>query len=250
MSRASRKALDLLGQRLIQDPVDIADLRMLSAYRNEIREHTEQTLLIIRAFALARRYPVTDRPEKSLPSIRRKLRDTTIGLGDMDDLVGVRVTVPDRKAQSNSQNAISKMLPDTRWIDRRASPSSGYRALHAIRREEGYPVEIQIRTRLQDAWANLSESLADRLHDQSIKYGGGPPELRELLDGTSGLIQEFELLEANTELESIATPNHLPNLEIDDLREFVSALSRRVTTLDGFRTTLAEHISNLERAYT
>ena len=35
--------------------------------------------------------------------------------------------------------------------------ASGYRALHVIVRREGYPIEVQLRSVLQDAWANQVE---------------------------------------------------------------------------------------------
>ena len=55
-------------------------------------------------------------------------------------------------------------------------------------------VEIQVRTLLQHLWANLSEKLADMV-DPAVKYGGGPANVRELLDGISREIWEMESLE-------------------------------------------------------
>jgi hypothetical protein len=49
---------------------------------------------------------------------------------------------------------------------------------------QGRPVEVQVRTILEDAWANASESLANSV-DPDIKYGGGPPGAREILDNAS-----------------------------------------------------------------
>jgi hypothetical protein len=41
--------------------------------------------------------------------------------------------------------------------------------------ESGLPVEVQIRTELQDLWAQVFERLADRW-GRSIRYGGEPDE--------------------------------------------------------------------------
>ena len=64
--------------------------------------------------------------------------------------------------------------------DLRVHPSHGYRAVHIIVRIDGLPIEIQVRTRLQDSWAQLSEVLSDKI-ERSLKYGGGPAGFRESL---------------------------------------------------------------------
>jgi len=49
-------------------------------------------------------------------------------------------------------------MQDTGWFsdvkldDRRAKPSHGYRAVHLITKVAAKPVEIQVRTELQDGW--------------------------------------------------------------------------------------------------
>lgn len=58
-------------------------------------------------------------------------------------------------------------------IDRRAEPSSGYRAMHVIVFPDGLPVEVQVRTELQDLWAQAFERLGDRW-GRAIRYGGAP----------------------------------------------------------------------------
>jgi ppGpp synthetase/RelA/SpoT-type nucleotidyltranferase len=80
---------------------------------------------------------------------------------------------------------------DATVIDRRVKPSNGYRAVHVVVREVGLPVEVQVRTDLQHVWAESSEKLADAFGSQ-LKYGGGPKEIRELLDDFSKMIGDFE----------------------------------------------------------
>jgi ppGpp synthetase/RelA/SpoT-type nucleotidyltranferase len=52
-------------------------------------------------------------------------------------------------------------------------------------------VEIQVRTRLQHVWAELSEKLADQLGNE-VKYGGGPALIKQLLDQSSQLVARAE----------------------------------------------------------
>jgi hypothetical protein len=72
-------------------------------------------------------------------------------------------------------------------VDRRRVPTHGYRAVHVIVFPEGIPVEIQVRTELQNHWAQLVEGLGDRW-GRAIRYGG-PPEFPDRIVGwlaTSG----------------------------------------------------------------
>jgi ppGpp synthetase/RelA/SpoT-type nucleotidyltranferase len=110
----------------------------------------------------------------------------------MDDLIGVRITVPELLDQNACSAAISKYLPGIRWKDRREAPSSGYRAIHGIVRTDGVPLEIQVRTRLQDNWANLVESLADQRNDPGLKYGRGSPGAQIVLSELSDVQYEVE----------------------------------------------------------
>jgi len=62
----------------------------------------------------------------------------------------------------------------------------------------GFAVEVQVRTTLQDLWAQLCERLADDLGDPEIKYGGGPWGVQDLLADNSERIATIETLEAAT----------------------------------------------------
>lgn len=60
-------------------------------------------------------------------------------------------------------------------IDRRETPSHGYRAVHIIVFPDGVPVEIQLRTKLQDSWAQITEKLGDAW-GRGLRYGLGPDD--------------------------------------------------------------------------
>jgi len=104
------------------------------------------------------------------------------------------MVVGDVAAQDFAASAVTKEFDDVVVSNRRLKPSHGYRAVHLIVRVTDKPIEVQIRTVLQHAWAELSEKCAD-VFDPSIKYGGGPPAVRETLDSLSelaGVIEEAE----------------------------------------------------------
>jgi ppGpp synthetase/RelA/SpoT-type nucleotidyltranferase len=69
--------------------------------------------------------------------------------------------------------------------------------MHVIVEVDGYPVEVQIRTTLQNKWAQLAEALSDRFLPE-IKYGRGPPEIQEVLEVASNAIDGTEELEFRT----------------------------------------------------
>ena len=88
--------------------------------------------------------------------------------------------VDNLKVQDQVVQDLTARWPHARVDDRRTKPSHGYRAVHVIVEVAGYPVEIQIRTRLQHSWATATEKLADVVHSD-IKYGGGPEAIKEIL---------------------------------------------------------------------
>ena len=112
----------------------------------------------------------------------------------MQDIAGCRVVVSDAVAQEEVIGRLAKAFEETSVIDRRKSPSHGYRAVHVVVRKDAIAVEVQIRTELQHSWAQLSEKLSDTI-DPSIKYGGGPDFLKSKLARLSKNIGKVELLE-------------------------------------------------------
>ena len=97
--------------------------------------------------------------------------------------------------------ALQQAFPGAKLVDRRERPSHGYRAVHLIVRSHGKLVEIQVRTWLQDLWAQLSEKLADEF-DPAIKYGGGPEQHRADLADMAELIRQVEQLPGSANLRT------------------------------------------------
>ena len=113
---------------------------------------------------------------KTRDTLREKLlRNSTIKLGSIDDVIGIRVVGDLTLLNQDYVRVLLEREFSTvhKVKDRRANPVSGYRALHLIIKAEEMHVEIQIRTLLQSQWADLFERTAD-VWGRQIRYGLPP----------------------------------------------------------------------------
>ena len=130
----------------------------------------------------------------------------------MQDIAGCRLTVPTMADLRTATGWLHERLSIEREKDyTRKGQKGGYRAVHLIvLTSSGRYAEIQIRTEVQHAWANLSEQLAYSI-DRLIKAGGGPPDIRHrllLLSHRGWLVDSLiEQLRATQELvEELSRP--------------------------------------------
>jgi ppGpp synthetase/RelA/SpoT-type nucleotidyltranferase len=182
----NKSDIDRLGERL-RATVTPEDLTLLDAYRRSFRQAYDTVVDRIR---LETGLEASGRPAKSTSAIVDKLRRGSMRFTQMQDIAGCRIIVPDTITQACLTATLEQMF-SVSIIDRRAKPSHGYRAVHVVVRDEKFPVEVQVRTDLQHTWAELSEKLADNFGIE-LKYGGGPPVVRKLLDELSEITAEFE----------------------------------------------------------
>ena len=113
---------------------------------------------------------------KTANTIVDKLRRERTRLSSMQDIAGIRIVLDMTMSVQDQIGArIRGRFPEADIIDRRRTPSHGYRALHLVPAVSGFPVEVQIRTVKQDLWAQVLESLADRW-GRGIRYGLPPDE--------------------------------------------------------------------------
>jgi ppGpp synthetase/RelA/SpoT-type nucleotidyltranferase len=189
----SNAQIDRLGDRLRRQEFDEADLRTLDEYK--LTFEPAYNLVVERIYRVTC-LSVTGRPSKLTSSIAEKLKRESIRLSQMQDIAGCRAVVDDMGEQDRTVEAIAGAFKDVTVLDRRLKPSHGYRAVHLVVREGGKTIEVQIRTALQHAWAEMCEKFAG-LNDPAIKYGGGPESTRRALDVASGVIEEVEKLEAD-----------------------------------------------------
>ncbi len=215
----SRTQADALGRSLRHDDLTEDLLARLSAYRDQVVNATADAVGPLRMLT---GYAVTPRDGKSTASIVAKLRRQTTSLSRMQDLVGCRIVVDTIVEQESLRIRVAGGFPDARFVDRRATPSHGYRAVHFILSWGGQPYEVQIRTRLQHAWAQTVERLSDA-KAPGLKYGSGPESMTTLIARMSALIAEIE----STELTIFDSRSNRP-----------TEAGRMASTVEGWRTDL------------
>ncbi|MEP6788835.1 MAG: RelA/SpoT domain-containing protein [Acidobacteriota bacterium] len=169
-------------------------------------------------------------------------------MSQIQDISGCRLIVKNIDAQESAVESLTKLFENSGVVDRRKQPSHGYRAVHVIVTCLDKVIEVQIRTLLQQLWAELSEKFSDVV-DPAIKYGGGDKPVQDILIKTSTSVAVHELLAF--ELPKAATKfllqDGLPDQSkkgLDELQEIVNetgetivealrAMIEKVTGLKG-----------------
>ena len=169
----SRTKIDNLGDRLRSGAPTREDLVLLDEFRLSFEPGYEYVVAKLRQLKLS----PTGRPAKSTQSVIGKLMRESTRLSQMQDIAGCRIVVDSIAQQDRIIASLHAVFRESTTYDRRGTSSHGYRAVHVVARASSVPVEIQIRTALQHAWAELSEKIAD-VFDPLVKYGGGPPDIR------------------------------------------------------------------------
>jgi putative GTP pyrophosphokinase len=209
--------LNKLGDRLRRDPDNKDALRLLETFRLSFTPAYDRVFGQLRELGL----DPAGRPAKSTQSIIAKLVRLRTRLSRMQDIAGCRVEVKNMPQQDRVVDQIAEFYPDAQIDDLRVAPSHGYRAVHVIVKVGGFPVEIQVRTPLQNGWAQATESLADSF-DPEIKYGGGPDLIRNVLEHVSTTIatnenSETDLIELRATVKDGILQDKLRSLETQSM---------------------------------
>jgi GTP pyrophosphokinase len=225
VTSTSKTQIDRLGERLKKGPVSEDDLRQLDSYRESFAEAYEEVVAAVRS---ATGFEPTGRTRKTPLSIIEKLRrEKTMKLSQMQDIAGCRVVVADIPEQDRVVERLSRAFAKVKIVDRRRRPSHGYRAVHVIAMARDKVVEIQVRTELQNQWAQLSEKLADRFGAR-IKYGAGNSGIQDILSLYSGYVANVETVEGERGGSKLPRPS--ANRELDNqkaqLRESLDELEK------------------------
>ena len=188
--RLSNSRIDRIGDSLRRGAADAACLHDLEAFRAlYLPSYREVEKVLTEQLRLK----ITGRPAKSTVSIIEKLRRETTRLNQIQDIAGCRLICTRLQDQDYFVGMMRFLLRDCDVDDKRERPINGYRAVHVVANSNTRPVEIQVRTALQHAWAELSEKLADR-YGHSIKYGQGNQVVLDFLEKLSKEVRTLDLL--------------------------------------------------------
>jgi GTP pyrophosphokinase len=138
------------------------------------------------------RVDVTQRLKRTVTIGDKLSREPTMDVTQMQDIGGARASVPGLDDLYAVSRRLKKSWTIHRTRDYVANPKpSGYRALHHIVRRDGCLIEVQLRTRLQDAWANQVEE-DSKATSIGFKFGRGS----DVIHTYYGLVsQAFALLD-------------------------------------------------------
>lgn len=184
---AGRTVADIV--RLAIEGHEIADDRVREAaeaidiikwWRREHARPLSRVAANLRYYAADYGNPVVAQRLKKTPTISHKLlREPSMKLSRMADIGGVRAVLPTQDAAYRVASRLRKNWTIARFRDYVGEPKAdGYRALHLVNRNRGRLIEVQLRTPLQDSWANTVEAFARAIAPE-LKFGGGPRELRD-----------------------------------------------------------------------
>lgn len=219
----SKSQLDRLGERIRKGERNNEDFRLLEEYRNtfaEAHEKVAKTIRIVLSLEPSMR-------AKTRESIADKLFRESIRLTQMQDIAGCRLVVADVLIQDTVVERLSRVFEKTALVDRREKPSHGYRAVHIIVDLEGNSVEIQVRTAMQQLWAELSEKLTD-ITGTALKYGKGDANLLKRLDEASMEISRFESLEAEMKRPSERLLDEKEEMEFEKAENTLNAWRKTI----------------------
>ena len=185
---------------------------------------------------------------KRAPSVIAKLRRfPSMKLAQMQDIGGLRAVVSSisrvRKLETEyrDSNLKHELISSKDYIDQ--PKSDGYRSIHLVYRYknihapeyDGLLLELQLRTKLQHAWATAVETMSTFL-GQALKSGQGEREWREFFEIASAAFAFVEGTPPVPEYESISKEKIFSMLAESEARLHV------LSKLQGF-SIAANHIT-------
>lgn len=188
VNKAGRELADLLA-RWVDDDVTVEEqlevieaMNIVEWWRGEHAQPLSRVAANLRYYVADEASPVVAQRLKKVPTIAHKLlREPGMKLARMADIGGVRAILPDQGAAYRVAARLRRNWTIHQYRDYVAQPKEdGYRALHLINRHRGKLIEVQLRTELQDDWANVVESISRKI-GAGLKFGEGPAPLADYL---------------------------------------------------------------------
>lgn len=207
-SKYSKSKVKQAGDVLISEAVDevklIEAMEIMSNWRAAHAYPMHALLMLLRIMASrVDRSAVVVQRLKRMPSIQNKLiQQQKMSLSRMQDIAGCRAVVKSVKEVRLLTDAIVKSRTRHtlhRMDDYITNPKeSGYRGIHLVYKYNGlkteykdYFVELQIRSKIQHAWATAVE-MVDTFTNQALKASKGKKDWTDFFRFVS---VEFSLLE-------------------------------------------------------
>jgi ppGpp synthetase/RelA/SpoT-type nucleotidyltranferase len=188
MSQISGNALKKLGKRLRNEMAQEGDLQLLETYRQSF-----DPILLTTASEIKDRIGklhinclLAGRAKRTKSILRKLVREPSMDLSRMTDIVGLRIVVLSQLEQDAVLDALTMAYPEARISDYR-SPDRIYKAIHFSLSFEKKRLEIQVRTIAQQLWANESESFGER-----AKEGQLDNRQREYLEELSAIVGQID----------------------------------------------------------
>lgn len=158
---------------------------VVADYRSSFQDPLKKVTVGLRQFVQRESREVTvGQRLKRTPQILNKLdRFGSMRLTQMEDIAGCRAILWGGAAEvAGVLRRIRRNWEVLRIDDYVVAPKdTGYRAVHVVVRRDNHPVEIQLRTPFQHAWAEAVERFAARTRFP-LKDGVGPPDLLSYLE--------------------------------------------------------------------
>lgn len=203
----SRKQINKAGDRIRravagEEPPKQSDLDLLNEYRAWHQPTLEQCQRQLVALfheeigvdpdVIA----IAGRPLKTVEAITAKLVRSQTRLSRMQDIAGTRVVVGALELQDPVIGIVLQLFSDKGGYiakdTREHGDDYGYRAVHVVATLDQRLAEVQIRTALQDVWAQIVEQ-TDKDLGTDLKHGRGPAEWLEWLLVLSDALRRRDL---------------------------------------------------------
>ena len=154
-----------------------------ASFLGPLQAVTEKVAELLRAKGVPD--PPANRPKRYGSIVIKLFWRPTMRLSQMEDVAGCRAILRDQDEVYAVLARILETWPGSHVDDYVKHPQeTGYRAVHVVVVEGGRKVEIQLRTPVQNRWADEVEAAADRL-TIPLKNGQGPPELLRYFERAS-----------------------------------------------------------------